>query len=86
MYPKNHRGWYEGPCARLCRGIQESVRHGSFSLSGVDHGICNKCDFRAICPGFTRWRGIDRTTPRPGSLELDREMEISMVEEDLNAG
>ena len=67
-------------------GIQESVRQESFSLSGVDHGICDKCDFRAICPGFTRWQGIDRTTPRPVSLELEMELEISMVEEDLNAG
>ena len=67
-------------------GIQESAKHGRFPLDGVDHGICHRCDFRAICPGFTRWQGIDRTTPRPGPLELDREMEISMVEEDLNAG
>ena len=66
--------------------IQEAVRHGSFSLGGVANGICNKCDFRVICPGFPIWRGIDTTTPRPGSLEHERELESSMVEEDLNAG
>ena len=67
-------------------GIQEAVRHGRFALEGVDNGTCKKCDFRVICPGFTRWQRIDRTTPRPGSSELERELEISMVEEDLNAG
>ena len=66
--------------------IQSSVKYGRFPLNGADDGICHKCDFRVICPGFTRWQGIDRTTPRPGPLEFDREMEISMVEEDLNAG
>ena len=75
----------QGAVRTAVSGIQESVRHGSFPLSGADQGICNKCDFRAICPGFTRWQGIDRTTPRPGSLEIERELEIAMVEEDLNA-
>lgn len=67
-------------------GIQEAVRHGRFAFGGVGKGICYKCDFRMICPGFPRWQKADRTTPRLGSIEQERGVEIAMVEEDLNAG
>ena len=75
-----------GAVRRAVSGIQESVKQGSFRFEGVENGICNKCDFRLICPGFPRWQKFDRTTPRPGSREHEREIEIAMVAEDLNAG
>lgn len=67
-------------------GIQEAFRHGKFPFGGVGKGICNKCDFRLICPGFPHWQEVDRTTPRPSSMEDERELEITTVAEDLNAG
>lgn len=65
-------------------GIHESVKSGSFALGGVEHGVCNKCDFRTICPGFVRWQDIDHTTPRPCTVAFEREQELAMVQEDLD--
>lgn len=67
-------------------GIQDAVKKDDFPFGGVTSRICDKCDFRLICPGFSQWKNVDKTTPRPGSLERERELEIALVAEDLNAG
>ena len=74
-----------GAVRRAVTGIQGAVREGTFGLDGVERGICPKCDFREICPGYPRWRERDRTTPRPAAPEDDREREMVMVAEDLDA-
>ena len=66
--------------------IQNSVRHGAFDFGGVSNGSCRRCDFREICPGYEKWRLVDRSTPRPESPEDEREAEMMLVAEDLNAG
>ena len=71
---------------RAVNGIQNTVRNGTFGFGGVESGTCPKCDFKGICPGYQRWKKVDTTTPRPGSPEDDRELEMQMVAEDAYAG
>ena len=66
--------------------INNAIQSGTFDLQGVSNGTCPRCDFREICPGYRHWQQVDRTTPRPGSPESERELEIAMIATDLNAG
>ena len=68
---------------RAVTEIQNSVRDGTFALGGVFNGSCPRCDFRGICPGYRQWERFDRTTPRPGSLEFEREIVMILGEEGL---
>ncbi len=71
---------------RAVQEIQGAVRSGEFALRGVSNGSCRKCDFREICPGYERWKEVDKTTPRPPSVDDERVREMVMVEEELSAG
>ena len=66
--------------------ITTSIASGSFGLAGCQSGHCPKCDFRTICPGFTRWLEADQVTPRPGTPDVRRAEEMRLVKEDVDAG
>lgn len=66
--------------------IQQFAASRNFPMSGIQNGSCRRCDFRTFCPGFERWKEADKTTPRPPDPEAERQMEMSLVEMDVDAG
>ena len=62
-------------------GIRESVASEKFELKGCKNKLCRHCDFREICPGFTKWKKEDKVTPRPRSYEDTRAEEMSLLGE-----
>lgn len=61
------------------QGIRDSVDRHSFDMTGCDKGRCRKCDFRVICPGFNRWKKIDKNSIRPGTPEEERTREMQLI-------
>lgn len=68
------------------QGIRESLSSQKFAFSGSRNGHCPRCDFRQFCPGFREWDTSDRVKPRPDAPEVDRESELRLIMEDLDAG
>lgn len=68
------------------RRIKDLMRHGGkFPKEGIENGQCPHCDYRMICAGYGRWEEMDRVTPRPGSLEEEREQEVNAIAEEVDA-
>ncbi len=68
------------------KDIRSSINSGKFVLKGCDGLHCKRCDFRVICPGYTRWLKIDKTTPRPPSYEESYDEEMVLIMEEMDAG
>lgn len=64
------------------KGIRDSVSKGNFELKGCKNRHCPNCDYFVFCPGYLKWKQIDKTTPRPLSPEETRSAEMqSLMEE-----
>ena len=72
----------QGAVSEIKKGIEKK----RFELKGCDSGHCPHCDFRSFCPGYRKWKAKDRTTPRPPDADASRELEISLIEEEIDAG
>jgi len=65
--------------------IKDNIREQKFELKVHKEGHCQQCDFRLFCPGYQQWERIDQTTPRPLTPDEDRELEITLTEQETNA-
>ena len=68
------------------REIRASIDNKEFELKGCEKKYCRNCDFNKICPGFTKWRQIDRVTPSPLTHDEVVLREFKYIEEDIDAG
>lgn len=60
-------------------GIKSSLEKQSFPCEGPKNGWCKRCDFRTFCPGFPRWRELNKSTPSPRTPLEEREAEVDQV-------
>lgn len=72
---------------RLAVGeIKDSLAQEEFKCLGPNTGWCPRCDFRKFCPGYARWRAIDRSTPSPPGPIAEAEAEVDSIAGDEDAG
>ena len=65
--------------------IKNAIENQNFELKGCNTGHCRYCEYREICPGYSQWEKIDKTTPRPLPYDLEREEEMNLVTEEGSA-
>jgi len=66
--------------------IKDSLARQEFECRGPTTGWCRRCDFRKFCPGYARWRALDRSTPNPPEPIAEAEAEVDAIAEENDAG